>query len=229
MPEGGRAAGPGGKGRQKAKAARAHGYDARNYHLNAHSRTIQSLVRFDCPVCATRNTVGVELDARRREAVVRCGHCMALRPRPAELPFPFVTTFVPNLENKADAFFRFSEAYHKLLQEGLTADTTGVRSSNTTTNKVVLADTSVKKDSINGGNVGGSDGSLGGLFDGLEGILAGNPSQSSVITQNAELTSTNKHYEVSDKEEDFSNNLAVNNSEEEEEELVGDVDAFFDD
>ncbi|CCW60778.1 unnamed protein product [Phytomonas sp. EM1] len=90
--------------------------DARRAPTSAgRSTPFQPLVHFDCPVCGCRNTVHVELDARQRVALVKCTHCLSLKPRPAELPFPYATPFVPRLENKADAFFRFSEAYRKLL------------------------------------------------------------------------------------------------------------------
>lgn len=50
-------------------------------------------------------------------ATVKCIYCIALKPRPVDLPYPYTTEYVPRLENKADAFFRFNEAYQKLLQE----------------------------------------------------------------------------------------------------------------
>ncbi|RNF26687.1 RNA editing complex protein MP90 [Trypanosoma conorhini] len=78
------------------------------------SRSLQCLTTFDCPVCRLRNSVKVDLNTKERQAVVRCTYCMSLRPRPLDLPYPFSTSFVPRLENRADVFFKFNELYRGL-------------------------------------------------------------------------------------------------------------------
>lgn len=97
-----------------------HGFDARKYHQNANRREIKSLVKFDCPVCRSKNTAIVQLDSKRRVAIVKCGVCLSLQPTPEDLPYPYETPFVPTLENKADVFFRFLDAFERLelLQSG---------------------------------------------------------------------------------------------------------------
>ncbi|ESL09596.1 hypothetical protein TRSC58_02681 [Trypanosoma rangeli SC58] len=42
---------------------------------------------------------------------------MSLRPRPLDLPYPFSTSFVPKLENRADVFFKFNELYRGLAMK----------------------------------------------------------------------------------------------------------------
>lgn len=91
-----------------------HGFDARKYHQNANRREIKSLVKFDCPVCRSKNTAIVQLDNKRRVAIVKCGVCLSLEPIPEDLPYPYETPFVPTLENKADVFFRFLDAFERL-------------------------------------------------------------------------------------------------------------------
>ncbi|EKF30167.1 hypothetical protein MOQ_006027 [Trypanosoma cruzi marinkellei] len=89
----------------------------RNLHYAAASRqqrSLHCLTTFDCPVCCMKNTVRVDLSVKERNAVVRCTYCMSLRPRPVELPYPFLTPFVPKLENRADVFFKFNELYRGL-------------------------------------------------------------------------------------------------------------------
>ncbi|KAF8285383.1 Transcription elongation factor 1 domain-containing protein [Trypanosoma cruzi] len=92
----------------------------RNLHYAAasrHQRSLHCLTKFDCPVCCMKNTVRVDLSTKEQNAVVRCTYCVSLRPRPAELPYPFLTSFVPRLENRADVFFKFNELYRGLAVE----------------------------------------------------------------------------------------------------------------
>lgn len=101
-----------------AGSVKSHGYDARNYHQNAHRREIRSLVKFDCPVCRCKGTTIVQFDRKNRIAVVKCGVCLSLDPIPEDLPYPYHTSFVPELENRADVFFRFQEAFFALVKQG---------------------------------------------------------------------------------------------------------------
>eukprot|EP00796_Vickermania_ingenoplastis_P005726 gene5726-4087_t len=100
-----------------AKGSKEHGYDARNFHQNANRREIRSLVKFNCPVCQCKNTAVVHMESRKMLATVRCGVCMMLQPPPDDLPYPYQTSYVPSLENKADIFFRFLDAYERIAKQ----------------------------------------------------------------------------------------------------------------
>jgi transcription elongation factor Elf1 len=107
-----------------SKKEKVHGFDARNYHQNANTHGIHALRTFDCPVCDSKNTIRVDLNTRLREGTVRCTYCMSLRPVPEDLPYPYSTSFVPSLENKADVFFKFNEMYTALLRKQMSGDST---------------------------------------------------------------------------------------------------------
>lgn len=141
----------------KTATTAEHAFDARNYHQNANRHGIIALTKFDCPVCQCKNTVVVEPDNVKRQAVVKCVYCMALKPRPAELPYPFTTKYVPRLENRADAFFRFNERYRKLLLDAGGGGCGGAARA---------------EEGVDGGSGGGSLLS-GGLLGGLDEVLAG--------------------------------------------------------
>lgn len=107
--------------RSKAKKASTSAYkketDARSFHQNANRREIRALVRFDCPVCSTKNTTVVHCDSKRRIATVKCGVCLSIQPTPEDLPYPYETSYVPELEKKADIFFRFLDAYESIAKK----------------------------------------------------------------------------------------------------------------
>lgn len=105
-----------------------HGYDTRNFHQNANRREIRSLVRFDCPVCKCKNTCIVQLESVKRLATVKCGVCLSLQPPPDDLPYPYQTSFVPHLENKADVFFRFQDELERLMKSAGGVGSSSLRS-----------------------------------------------------------------------------------------------------
>ncbi|KPA75306.1 hypothetical protein ABB37_08605 [Leptomonas pyrrhocoris] len=105
-----------------SKNEKSHGFDARHYHQNANRHGIHALRTFDCPVCDSKNTIRVDLNSSLREGTVRCTYCMSLRPIPEDMPYPYSTSFVPSLENKADVFFKFNEMYNALLQKQMGGD-----------------------------------------------------------------------------------------------------------
>lgn len=51
-------------------------------------------------------------------AIVKCGVCMSLQPPPEDLPYPYETSYIPRLENKADVFFRFQDAFERIAKQG---------------------------------------------------------------------------------------------------------------
>nr|CCC89335.1 conserved hypothetical protein [Trypanosoma congolense IL3000] len=88
-------------------------------------RSWQCLKKFNCPVCRMKGSVRVEVNCKEAQAVVNCIYCIQLVPRPVDLPYPFTTSFVPRLENRADVFFKFNELYRGLEQQAASLDATG--------------------------------------------------------------------------------------------------------
>lgn len=93
--------------------------DKRNRAKNTKGHMgIRSLKVFNCPVCACQGSVRVTFDPRRKKAIVECSYCMNLKPRPAELPYPYAADYTSRaLQNRADVFFRFQTEYLKLVKE----------------------------------------------------------------------------------------------------------------
>lgn len=174
----------GGLAAKNGKREKNHGYDARNYHQNANRHGIRALRIFDCPVCDSKNTIRVDLNARLGEGTVRCTYCMSLRPIPEDLPYPYTTKFIPTLENKADVFFRFSEKYNELLEQQQKEQED--RSAGLSTSGGGESGGGARKrprDGDDGASDGGGDGEGGDLLsglsflptdaDGLDGVVSG--------------------------------------------------------
>lgn len=200
----------------KRNNQKEHKYDPRLFHQNANRHGIHALVQFDCPVCQCKNTVKVALDAKRRLATVKCGYCVSLQPRPAELPYPFETPYVPKLENRADAFFRFSDAYQKLAA----AVNGGAAAASTTP-------VTAQKGERNGRS-GLTSSTACGLLDGLDDLWEGSGDRDEPEEEKPEDIHLNR-------DEGVGSTTAVRDGEvrsdtlDRDEGLVDDVGAFFDD
>lgn len=101
-------------GNNSQNVLKEHGFDARQFHQNANRKEIKSLVKFKCPVCGSKNSITVHMEQKRGIATVKCGVCLSFQPPPPDLPYPYETRFVPSLENKADVFFRFLDAFERI-------------------------------------------------------------------------------------------------------------------
>ncbi|CBH08900.1 hypothetical protein, conserved [Trypanosoma brucei gambiense DAL972] len=177
-------------------------------------RSLQCLKKFTCPVCRMKGAVRIDVNAKEQQAVVSCSYCMQLKPRPIDLPYPFTTSFLPKLQNRADVFFEFNELYRRLQLQANSIECAGEDVSGLNTSHLLR------------------DGVLG-----LTGLATGD-----VTNENNECEEGNDYEEGGDYEEDASdddetvaigcgNEATVNVAEEEtvtSDVAVDDVNAFFD-
>ncbi|KAG8343252.1 Transcription elongation factor 1 domain [Trypanosoma vivax] len=106
--------------RNAKKDSHGVGHDfAQNMSSKFQLRSLHCLTKFNCPVCHVQGSVKVDLNTRERQAIVTCRYCLSVQPKPQELPYPYVTSFVPRLENRADVFFKFNELYRNLEMQAV--------------------------------------------------------------------------------------------------------------